>query len=207
MIERIEFAKVLQFVAIGINGKELSDKELTAYYFALADEFENIEELKTSAKKILKEWKYSYMPKPAHFIQTKYPSDAEVKDIAKKAYNLAKEIAILEGPYTSPNFEDPLIADVIRTICSGWFEFHNSVAYPDSNDTWIKKAFVESYIGRIKNKKVEGVKLVGYLNPKPLEVECNYTIPLKINKVKVIANNTNAKTMQNIKNLAKMKGM
>jgi len=204
MIDKAKFAEILQFVAVGIIGKKLNDIEIMAYYFALADEFENIEEFKTSAKKVIKSWNYSYMPKPAHFIQTKYPSDAEVKDIALKAYNLAKEVTINAGVYTSPDFEDPLIADVIRTICSGWFEFHNSVAYPDSDDTWIKKAFVESYIGRIKNKKVEGVKLVGYLNPKPLKVECNYIIPLK--KTKAIANNTN-KTMQNIKNLAKMKGM
>lgn len=174
MMDKIEFAQVLQFVAITIKGKELSDKELLAYYFALSDEFESIEEFKAFAKKLIKEWKYSYMPKPAHFIEVSFFSDDEIEETAYKAYQLARKTAIDEGCYVSPEFDDPIIADVINNIFGGWFEFHNEVAYLDSDDTWVKKDFIKSYKRKMKNKNIKGTKLVGYLNPKPLKVKCEY---------------------------------
>ena len=92
----------------------------------------------------------------------------------------------------SPEFEDPLIADVIYGEFGGWFEFHEEVAYADSDDTWAKRDFLKSYKRKAKNKRLKGAKLIGYGNsPKPLKIACNYNIPITSSKTQQIENKVN----------------
>lgn len=176
---RAEFAKIMQLVSRSITGAALDDDVLEAYWFVLADEFESTQELGSVAKKLLGSWSYSYMPKPAHFIEAKSNS-TDIEAIAHKAYNTAKEAAISVGVYENIEFGDQFIAETILTLFGSWKEFHDKVAYFDSDDTWIKKDFIDAYKRIAKAGRVRDAKLVGYLKSEfknPKLIDCDYEAP------------------------------
>ena len=173
------------------------------YYERLSEEMDD-EGFLRAVERLRKEWKPygKNYPTKLEFIRASEISDDEIEEAANFAYQLAKETAILEGAYISPDFDDPLIADVINEKFKSWFEFHNEVAYADSDDTWAKRDFIETYKRKAKNKKVRKIKLIGYgKNPRALKISCNYNIPVMLNKVAAIENkaNTLVKSLANAK--------
>ena len=176
-----------------------------SYYERLSEEMDD-EGFLRAVERLRKEWKPygKNYPTKLEFIRASELSDDEIEEAANFAYQLAKETAVFEGAYISPDFDDPLIADVINEKFRSWFEFHNEVAYADSDDTWAKRDFIETYKRKAKNKKVRKVKLIGYgKNPRALKISCNYNIPVMINKVAAIENraNTLAKSLANAKRM------
>ena len=174
-----------------------------SYYERLSEEMDD-EGFLRAIERLRKEWKPygKNYPTKLEFIRASELSDDEIEEAANFAYQLAKETAIFEGAYISPDFDDPLIADVINEKFRSWFEFHNEVAYADSDDTWAKRDFIETYKRKAKNKKIRKVKLIGYgKNPRALKISCNYNIPVMINKVAAIENkaNTLVKSLANAK--------
>ena len=167
------------------------DKEtLISYYERLSEEMDD-ESFLRAVNRLRKEWQ-AYgrdYPTKLEFIRAAEISDDEIEEAANEAYQLAKKVAIYKGAYISPEFEDPLIADVINEKFGGWFEFHNEVAYADSDDTWAKRDFIENYKRKAKNKRLKGAKLIGYGNsPKPLKIACNYSIPVSSAEIMQIEN-------------------
>jgi len=167
------------------------DKEtLVSYYERLNEELDD-EGFIRAIERLRKEWR-AYgrdYPTKLEFIRAAELSDDEIEEAANEAYRLAKETAIFEGVHISPEFDDPIIADVIREKFGGWFEFHNEVAYADSIDKWAKRDFIDAYKRKVRNKRVKGAKLIGYgNNPTPLKIACNYSIPLKRTKSPIIEN-------------------
>ena len=176
---RAEFAKIMQFVSRSVTGNALDDDVLEAYWFVLADEFDSTKELGSVAKKLLGSWSYSYMPKPAHFIEAS-KNATDIEAIAHKAYNTAKEAAIRVGVYENIEFSDPFIAETILTLFGSWKEFHDKVAYFDSDNTWTRKDFIDTYKRIAKAGKVRGTKLIGYLKSdfkEPKLIACDYEPP------------------------------
>jgi len=176
---RAEFAKIMQFVSRSITGAALDDDVLEAYWFVLAEEFDTTQELGNVAKKLLSYWSFGYMPKPAHFIEAK-KSAANLEEIAHKAYNTAKSAAIHVGVYENIEFGDPFIAETILTLFGSWKEFHDKVAYFDSDDTWVKKDFIDAYKRIARAGKVRDAKLMGYLKSDfkdPKLIACDYEAP------------------------------
>jgi len=176
-----------------------------SYYERLSEEMDD-EGFLRAVERLRKEWKPygKNYPTKLEFIRASELSDDEIEEAANFAYQLAKETAVFEGAYISPDFDDPLIADVINEKFRSWFEFHNEVAYADSDDTWAKRDFIETYKRKAKNKKIRKVKLIGYgKNPRALKISCNYNIPVMINKVAAIENraNTLAKSLANAKRM------
>ena len=167
------------------------DKQtLISYYERLSEELDDKSFLK-AIERLRKEWApygRTY-PNKLEFIRAAELSDGEIEEAANLAYQLAKETAIFEGPYINPDFEDPLIADVIKEEFGSWFDFHNEVAYANSDDTWARRDFIDAYKRKAKNKSVRKIKLIGYgRNPRPLKIACNYNIPVKTEKPKQIEN-------------------
>ena len=189
--DKKEFAATI--IALGKSFGVDVDKELIKlYWMVLQDEFETIEDFKQAASKLLKTWKYSYMPKPAHFIEAgQNAMDIEV--IAYKAYGKAKEAAISYGIYHNLEFDDPFIAETILTLFANWQEFHNHVAYRDSDDKWVKRDFIRIYKAIAKNGQISGKKLIGYLQEEftsPIQICCDYTPPkVKHEERQAIASN------------------
>jgi len=182
------------------------DKQtLMSYYERLSEEMDD-EGFLRAIERLRKEWKPYGKDYPAkiEFIRASELSDDEIEEAANLAYQIAKETAVFEGAYISPDFDDPIMADVINEKFGGWFEFHNEVGYANSDDTWAKRDFIETYKRKAKNKKVRKVNLIGYgKNPRALKIACNYTIPVMINKVAAIENKTNAlvKSLANAKRI------
>ena len=189
---RAEFAKIMQLVSRSVTGAALDDDVLEAYWFVLADEFDSTKELGSVAKKLLGSWSYSYMPKPAHFIEAAQGSE-NYELIATKAYGKAKEAAISYGVYHNLEFDDPFIAETILTLFGSWKEFHDHVAYRDSDDTWVKRDFIRIYKAIAKNGQTSGKKLIGYLQEEftsPIQIFCDYEPPkTNIQQQPAIANN------------------
>jgi len=159
--------------------REIKPEQILIYWEVLKDEFVSIEEFKQASAKLLKSWSYSYMPKPAHFIQA-LGGDDDLELIAQKAYAKAKETAIAYGVYKNLEFDDPFIAETILTLFGSFKEFHDHVAYIDRDDTWTKKDFIETYKKIAKNGRVSGKKLIGYLQKnftEPIAIHCDYMPP------------------------------
>ncbi len=189
--DKKEFAATI--IALGKSFGVDVDKELIKlYWMVLQDEFETIEDFKQAASKLLKTWQYSYMPKPAHFIEAVQGSE-NYELIATKAYGKAKEAAISYGVYHNLEFDDPFIAETILTLFASWKEFHDHVAYRDSDDTWVKRDFIRIYKAIAKNGQTSGKKLIGYLQEEftsPIQIFCDYEPPkTKIQQQPAIANN------------------
>jgi len=138
------FAETLQLLAKRFNGgRKLDDMDLKSYWFALADEFENIGEFQKAAKKVMKTWSYGRMPEPSAFIAAKKEhSDLDIEIIAQKAWD-SVVYAIERGVgYTAvAEFEDELIPAVVE-LCGGFSELATKT-YEELS--WIKKEFIKTY--------------------------------------------------------------
>ncbi len=144
-----EFAAYLGGVAATF-GHVITPEQINLYFEVLADKFENIDEFKKAAKKLLESWNYSYMPKPAHFIKAKREySDLDVEIIAQKAWN-SVIYAIEQGVgYTkTAEFEDKLIPAVVE-LCGGFSELATKT-YEELS--WIKKEFIKTYKAAVQGE-------------------------------------------------------
>jgi len=203
MVDRKSFAEIMQFVALTLKGEELNDKELLAYYFALGDEFSDIEELKKAAKKVIKEWKYGYFPKPNHFIEAKKQfSNLDIEIIAQKAWeSVIDALKKGVGYNKSAEFEDKLIPSVIA-LCGG-FERLATKTFEELE--WIKKEFVKTYKAAVEGEiKLEAKEVLPLLEEaKRIKIKANYPVlSRKIIETPAIENKANII----VKNLANAKG-
>ena len=203
MVDRKSFAEIMQFVALTLKGEELNDKELLAYYFALGDEFSDIEELKKAAKKVIKEWKYGYFPKPNHFIEAKKQfSNLDIEIIAQKAWeSVIDALKKGVGYNKSAEFEDKLIPSVIA-LCGG-FERLATKTFEELE--WIKKEFVKTYKAAINGEiELEAKEVLPLLEEaKRIKIKANYPVlSRKIIETPAIENKANII----VKNLANAKG-
>jgi len=150
MTNKVKFAELMQFLAIGIKGQELTKIELQAYWYALEDEFNNIEEFEKAVKKLLKSWKYSYFPKPSHFLEAnKIYTEPEMEKIALDAWKTAlNAIESGVGYNKIGEFEDRLIPAVIER-CEGFKEL-SKAKYEELK--WIKKDFINFYKMALNNE-------------------------------------------------------
>lgn len=178
----------------------LTEATAEIYYETLKKEFKDDEHFKQSIRNVALNWRYSYFPRPAQIIDAGGMSDDEIELLAHKAYQSAKNVAIVDGVYNSPDFQDKIINDVIDTL-GGWKYFNARVAYIDSNDEKTKILFVRLYKQVAKNKTVRNVSLVGYArNPKRFVVNAKYEIArieLENDKKIAISNNTQVKSLVN----------
>ena len=184
-------------------GQKISAEQIMLYFEILADEFENVDEFKKAAKKLLKSWNYSYMPKPAHFIEAKKEFNSEsIEIIAQKAWNSVIE-ALKEGVgyNKSAEFEDKLIPAVVE-LCGG-FERLASKSFEELE--WVKKEFIKTYKSAIDGEiKLEVKEVLPMLEEaKTIKIKANYPLFAKIIQVPAIEN----KTSTLVKSLANAKRM
>ena len=131
-------------------GHTLTDAQIDLYFEILSEEFEDIDEFKKAAKKLLKSWKYSYMPKPAHFIEAKKQfSELEIEIIAQKAWESVVYAIERGAGYTAvAEFEDKLIPAVVEL--TGGFERLATKSYKELE--WIKKEFIKTYKAAVEGE-------------------------------------------------------
>ena len=185
-------------------GHTLTDARIDLYFEVLSEEFESIDEFKKAAKKLLKSWKYSYMPKPAHFIEARKEfSELDVEIIAQKAWD-SVVYAIERGVgYTAvAEFEDKLIPAVVEL--TGGFERLATKTYEELS--WIKKEFIKTYKaalqGEISIRANEQRALLE--DTKTLLITADYPTKTQNQKVEAIEHKQNRATKL-IANLANAK--
>lgn len=152
----IEMQKLMDDLEIRIP-----QERLIRYFKRLNEEFDNKSFLR-AVNRLRDEWQpYGReYPSVAEFLRAGRMSDEEIEEIANIAYQSAKDTAIKNSCYVTPEFEDALIADVIDLL-GGWIKFQNGVAYIDSDDTFLRKDFIRLYKNKARNKSLRRVKLHG----------------------------------------------
>jgi len=180
---------------------------LMSYYKRLNEELDDSSFLRAISN-LRNNWESYGKPYPTklEFIRASKINNDELEDIALRAYNLARETAIYQGCYISPDFEDEIIADVIDSYFGSWFNFHNKVAYRDSDDTFVKKDFIRAYKRKAETKKIKKVKLIGYgPNPRDLSIKADYELPIKRDELIQLENKIPVNSL--VANLTKQKRM
>ena len=197
------FAMYLTGVAETFSQK-ISAEQIMLYFEILADEFENIDEFKKAARKLLKSWTYSYMPKPAHFIEAKKEFSSEsVEIIAQKAWDsVIKALDKGIGYNKSAEFEDKLIPAVVE-LCGG-FERLASKTFEELE--WVKKEFIKTYKSAIDGEiELEAKDVLPMLEEaKAITIKANYPV-LNVKVVNTPAIENKASTI--VKSLALSKRM
>jgi len=185
-------------------GQKISAEQIMLYFEILQDEFENVDEFKKAAKKLLKSWSYSYMPKPAHFIEAKKEFSSEsIEIIAQKAWR-SVVYAISEGVgYTkAAEFEDKLIPAVVE-LCGG-FERLKGKKYKELE--WIKKEFIAIYKSVMNgNTKLAPREVIAELDDvKIIKIPADYPVNAQ-NKIAITHKQEQNKATELIANLANKK--
>jgi len=168
----------------------MSSDILMSYYNRLNEELDDNSFLRAISS-LRKSWESYGKPYPTklEFIRASVADSADIEEIANRAYKLAKDTAIYQGCYISPDFEDKIIADVIDSYFGSWFNFHNRVAYRDSDDTFVRKDFIRAYKRKAETKNIRVVKLIGYgNNPRSLKIKADYELPVKRDELIQIEN-------------------
>jgi len=184
-------------------GQKISAEQIILYFEVLSDEFESIEEFKRATKKLLKSWKYSYMPKPAHFIEAnKAFNKPDIEIVAQKAWK-SVIYAIEKGVgYTkTADFEDKVIPAVIE-LCGGFVRLKGK---GHEELEWIKKEFIIIYKSVMDgNTKLEPREVMAELDDvKIIKIPADYPV-LEQNKIAITHKQQN-KATELIANLANQK--
>ena len=151
-----DFSKTLLGVATGL-GLEISKEQIDIYFVALKTEFATINEFKKVAMQILKEWNYSYLPKPAHFIEKTKLSDDELDIVARKAWGDVRE-AIREGAgYTKQAiFSDDLTEYAVNALLPNGMAGFMDKTYDDMK--WLEKDFIKIFKAGYASGRVASLK-------------------------------------------------
>jgi len=137
-------------------GKEVSKDLLLLYWNVLHSQFDNIAEFEKATIKLLNTWNYSYMPKPAHFLEQTRLSDDEVVQIANESWSDVIG-AIRDGVgYTkSAVFECPITEYALNSVGG----ISKLCTKTSEELEWIKKDFVKIFISAYKTNRVGKIEL------------------------------------------------
>ena len=153
MLNKERFANIMTGLA-DMYKQTLSEFMLDMYYDILKDyEYEQVER---AVKKVMSNYKYSTMPKPADILEY---LEGTRDDKALMAWLQAKEAVQKGGYYASIIFKDPVIAHCINEI-GGWQEF---CCAQISELPFIERRFLDMYRVFAKREVKDNVKLIGFL--------------------------------------------
>jgi hypothetical protein len=183
MLNEEIFMKYITALAEMYAPKPLSDVVMEMYYLVLKDM--NEKDFISSVEKLMSEWNYSYMPKPAHILNAlKSKENFEVE--ANNEWKLVVEAVERQGRYKNVVFENLATNSAVHTITGGDWSELCSKTYEQLD--WIKKEFVKFYIHfRNSHQKLTDKMLTG-LNDEIKAVE----IKSSVNDTKILKSNKNA---------------
>ena len=176
MVERDKkkFAELLN--AVGqMCGQTITPPQLRLYWGVLVNEYETIQDFEKVVIKLLNSWNYSYMPKPAHFLEQTKTSIDEVSLIANESWSDVIEAIRDGGGYTKTvTFECPLTEYAVNSV-GGLSKLCEKTS--DELD-WVKKDFVKIFISAYKTErigKIENTKTNLLENTKTKLVSSRFT--------------------------------
>ena len=157
MLDKSRFADIMSGLA-DMYKQTLSEFMLDMYYDILKGyEYEQVER---AIKKVMANYKYNTMPKPADILEY---LEGTRDDKALIAWMRAKEAVQKGGYYASVVFKDPIIAHCINEL-GGWQEF---CCAQISELPFIEKRFLDMYRVFEKREIKNNVKLMG-----EIEISC-----------------------------------
>jgi hypothetical protein len=126
--------------------KKMSQALMKMYYEVLKDMSE--EDFKASIMKLMSEWSYSYMPKPAH-IKNALVDNVSLEVEAQNEWKLVIYAIERIGRYKNVIFQNVVTNTAVQIITGGkWSDLCN-MNYEQLD--WIKKDFVKFYVNIRKN--------------------------------------------------------
>jgi hypothetical protein len=146
MLNEEIFMKYITALAEMYAPKPLSDVVMEMYYLVLKDM--NEKDFISSVEKLMSEWSYSYMPKPAH-IKNALVDSVSLEVEANKEWNIVMKAIENFGSYKNVRFENIVTNGTIQSLTGGkWSELCKKT-YEQLD--WIKKDFIKLYQNFRKN--------------------------------------------------------
>jgi hypothetical protein len=156
MLDEIIFAKYITALAEMFN-KKLSEVVMEMYYEVLKDM--SNEDFIASVKKLMSEWSYSYMPKPAH-IKNALVDSVSLEVEANNEWNIVMKAIEKFGSYKNVRFQNIATNGTIQALTGGKWSELCSKTYEQLD--WVKKDFVKLYQNFRKNPtKANSNSLIG----------------------------------------------
>ena len=211
-----KFVKIMTGVSVLLRVPMLDNHELEVYYKYLSTKFKSISEFAEAADKLIENAGNVYdsrkeFPRASSFIEFKnfVGDEKELELIARDAWNVALDEAIINGQKINPQFDDPILINTINKL-GGWRDFCANVGYSITNEDLKRRSnyetkFIKTYInlaltGLLRDEKLIGVgnipkKVV--LPYKPPKIKNNDTFKIESKKTKeVIHGLVNMKKMR-----------
>lgn len=140
MSYKSDLTKILYMLA-EVFSANMSEPLIDAWTAVLIDERISIEQVRAAAIQIMKTRKYTKLPTPADFLDMLKPQENN-KEIAETQADDVLDALRGLGPYTLPNFKDPITQELMtrrwpwRTFCMELMSDHVK---------WWRRDFVEAY--------------------------------------------------------------
>ena len=151
-----DFSKTMLGVATGL-GLTISKEQIDIYFSVFKTEFATIEQFKKVAMQILKEWNYSYLPKPAHFIAKTKLSEDELDVVARKSWGDVREAVRAGAGYTKQAiFSDELTEYAVNAILPNGMAGFMDKTYDDLK--WLEKDFIKIFKAGYASGRVASLK-------------------------------------------------
>jgi hypothetical protein len=129
-------------------GHIITANQILMYFEVLKNEFSSIDEFKRASVELMKTWQYSYMPKPAHFLNALYPQ-TNIDIIAQKAWDSVMEgLENGVGNTRSAIYTDSLVPFIVESFLGG-FRYLCKLDY--SVLEFKKKEFINLYKNYAQN--------------------------------------------------------
>ena len=124
-----------------LYNQKLSSGVIKIYY----DTLKNMsnDEFLASVDNVMANWNYSYMPKPAHLLNSLKQKEEDVEVEAQKEWDKVIEAIETHGSYVSVKFENLITSTALNLLSNqNWYQIA-SKTYEELN--WIKKDFIRLY--------------------------------------------------------------
>ena len=152
MLDKTRFANIMAGLA-EMYKQTLSEFMLDMYYDVLKDY--DYEQVERAIKKVMSNYKYSTLPKPADILEY---LEGTPDDKALTAWLQAKEAVQKGGYYASVVFKDDVIAYVIQEL-GGWQPF---CCAKIEDLPFIEKRFKDLY-RLLAKRPLKNTKLIGFI--------------------------------------------
>ena len=200
------FIKVMTGVATLLRVPMLNEDELEVYFKYLSKKFDTVEDFINASDKLVENADKVFdnrkeFPRVSSFLQFKsLANDQEIDLIARDAWNIVLDTAIIEGEKINPDFGDQIIIETINKL-GGWGNVCRNISYSVANedlrrrekyeDKFIKTYFNIASTCSIRNEKLLGVgsrKVDIKLSYKPISIPKKEVELIESNKTKEVIN-------------------
>jgi len=177
------FIKVMTGVATLLRVPMLNEEELEVYFKYLSKKFETVEDFIEASDKLVENADKVFdnrkeFPRVSSFLQFKsLANDQEIDLMARDAWNIVLDTAIIQGEKINPDFGDQVIVETINKL-GGWANLCRNISYSTTNEDLRRREknedkFIKTYFNIASTCSVRNDSLSG-VGKKKIEIKLSY---------------------------------